>query len=98
MDPETTHLLRKALEIAEENNKILKDLQSTARWSRFFFLVKWLVVIGITFGTYYFIQPYLNQILETYSGLKVQVDNLQKAGDGFPSLQEMFKKYQNDPN
>lgn len=80
MDPETTHLLRKTLELAEENNRILKNLQSTARWSRFFFFVKWLIIIGLTFGTYYFIQPYLDQIMETYSGFRIQVENVQNAG------------------
>ncbi len=86
MDPETSHLVRKTLDLVEENNRILKGLQSTARWNRFFVFLKWLVIIGITFGTYYFIEPYLNQAISTYSGFKTEIDSLQKARSDIPSF------------
>ena len=70
MDSEMQKLLKQNLELSEENNKILKRLQSNMRWGRFIHAVYWIIIIGSAFGAYYFAQPYIDRILQVYSGVQ----------------------------
>ncbi|MBI2046513.1 MAG: hypothetical protein HYT28_03805 [Parcubacteria group bacterium] len=77
MDPEAQKLLKQNLLLSEENNKILKRLQSNMRWGRFMHAVYWIIIIGSAFGAYYFVQPYIDQIIQMYG-------KLQGIGGSFP--------------
>jgi hypothetical protein len=76
MNPEEKEMLEEALELAEENNKILRKLQSSARWARFFRILYWAVIIGLSIWAYYYLQPLLQQLLEAYAGVKEGIDSL----------------------
>jgi hypothetical protein len=62
MSPEEREILEKTLRLAEENNKLLSKirrnmvLSSATRW------IYWLVILGLSFGAYYFIQPYMDML------------------------------------
>lgn len=86
MDSELKKLLKRNLEISKENNEILHRLQSSMRWGRFFKMAYWGVIIAIMFGAYYFIQPFINQLVDTYGGLSEGVKNLQNVKDSIPGL------------
>lgn len=79
---EDRKLLERVVELAEENNKILRGLRRAARWGQFFTFIKWLIIIGSAFGAYYYLQPYLDQLMEVYKKLpvvgeaSVLIDNL----------------------
>ena len=60
--------LGKVLKLEEENNRMLKKLVGDLRWRRFWAFLKWSLVIAITLGTYYFVQPYLDAMLNLYTG------------------------------
>lgn len=70
MEPDIQKLLKENLALSEENNKILKRLQSNMRWGRFIHAVYWIIIIGSAFGAYYFAQPYINQLMEMYGKLQ----------------------------
>lgn len=53
-------------EVQEDNNKMLKKLYNAMRWSRAMKVVYLLVILSIMFGLYYYIQPYVGGIVETY--------------------------------
>jgi len=79
MDLETSQLLERLTKLAEENNKILIKVQKHARWATFFTVVKWTLFIGLTIGSYFAVQPYLGQAVETYkviNSTQVQSQNL----------------------
>jgi membrane protein required for beta-lactamase induction len=69
MDEETKKLLREEAELNKENNRLLNELVWYQKWSRWLNIVKWLIVIGTTLGALYYVQPILNNLLKTYSGL-----------------------------
>lgn len=73
MDQEDKEFIRRTLELTEENNKILRKMRSAMRWGRAWRIFYWVVVIGISIGAFYFIQPYIEQVLGIYSGLGVDV-------------------------
>jgi hypothetical protein len=79
MDPETSELLRKLTELTEENNKILLKVQKHTRLATFFTVVKWMLFIALTVGSYFAVQPYLGQAVDTYKAIdstRVQSQNL----------------------
>jgi len=77
MGPEDKVKLDRALELSEENNKMLKKLVRVARWNRVLRIIYLVIIIGSAVGIYYFTQPYLDQVLETYSGFKQNLSSFQ---------------------
>ena len=79
-EPEEIELLKKSVELAEDNNKILLSIRRHLRISRTLTLVYWVFIIGSILGALYFIQPYVDQISELYGGAK---NNLNSFGEMF---------------
>lgn len=82
LDPELKDLLQKNLEASKETLDVVKGMRSTQRWGSFFVVVKWAIIIAISFGSYYYIQPYLNQMLDAYGVLNNSLNDLQETTKG----------------
>lgn len=76
MDPEDKSTLRKILELEQKNSKILSQMQRSMFWGRVFRTVYWVVIIAAAVGAYYYIEPYINGIIETYSGFKGNIKDI----------------------
>ncbi len=90
MDQSLEKLLKENLELSQENNKILKSMRSSARWSRFFKIIFWFIVVGSTAGTYYYFQPLLSEMIKTYQGLISGADKIGGIGGTVSSLPQGF--------
>ena len=88
MTPEERELLKKSLELAEENNEILRNLQRAMRWGRIFKIFYWVIIVGTAIGAFYFIQPYLDTLTEAYGGAKNTIGG---AVDTVKSLNSLVK-------
>jgi hypothetical protein len=75
MNPEERALLERILKLSEENNQILHKMQRSMRLARIMSLVYWIFIIGSAIGAYYLIQPYLEQLMNVYSGAKSNIDS-----------------------
>ena len=73
MDVEERELLRRNLAVAEENNKMLKSLHRAQTWSRVWKISYWLIIIALSIGAYYYIQPYVKFLQETIGAVGGQV-------------------------
>ncbi len=62
MTPEEHRMLTEALSLAQENARILKNMQRVARASLILRAVYWVVILGLSFGAFYFIQPYIDAL------------------------------------
>ena len=80
MNPEERALIEETLAISRENNNILKSMRRSARLGRIMQITYWLLIIGASVGAYYFIQPYIEQLLGVYSGVQ---DGVMKVHDFF---------------
>lgn len=60
MNPEERKMLEETRALAIENREILRSIQRNLRVSAVFKALYWIIIIGATFGAYYFIQPYVN--------------------------------------
>ncbi len=83
MDPESKKLLAETLALAEENNKILRALKRSMVWGRVVHAVYWALIIGSAVGAYYFIQPYINQIIGVYGGAKDSLNSVNSLFENF---------------
>lgn len=78
MNSEERELLERTLRISEENNKILKGMRRAGRLATGFRIFYWLVIIGLGFGAYYFIEPYVKQLNSVYSQFNSTLKNFGK--------------------
>lgn len=82
IDAELKKLLEENLKISQESLKILKQLNSARRWGRFFFFLKWTILLAFLIVGFITIQPYL----EAFSNnIKRIADILSQLNSVFPS-------------
>ena len=90
MDPESKKLLENTFVLAQENNKMLRKVRSIQKWGVFWSLLKIILIIGITLGSFYFLRPYIDKIKDLYNSISgVQ----QKLNDNSNSFQDLLKKF-----
>lgn len=68
MDQEIKNLLEENLKLSKENNELLIKVRRVQKWSQYSRIFYWVLIIGITYGAFYFIQPYLENLLSLYTG------------------------------
>ncbi len=76
MDQELKNLLAENLKLNQENNGLLKKIYNIERWRQITRALYWVVIIGVTFGAFYYIKPFLNNMLNIYSGGVSGMDNI----------------------
>ncbi len=74
MDPQEKMLLKRTLELSEENNKILRKMQRVARWTTLWGFVKVIILVGPLIVGFIYLQPFLEQARENYNSVKELLD------------------------
>jgi len=100
MDPEKNQelaeLLQKNITLSEENNRLLRSLNRTNRWSLIFSSIKWIVVIGSFLGLYYYFGQFLeigwNQYQSLLGGYSDQAKTVNSANDTINDLIKTLKE------
>ena len=70
MSPEEKVLLERTLKLSEENNKILRKMQRTARLAILWGFIKVaIIVVPLVLG-YLYLEPYLGQALDNFNSIK----------------------------
>jgi len=88
MDPESKQLLQNTLALAEENNKMLHKIRSVQKRAAIWQTLKYILIIGIALGAFYFLDPYLNKIIGLYNSVAgIQ----QKLNTTTSPLQDLLK-------
>lgn len=81
MDDELKSLLKENLEISRENLKILRKMNRARVFGGVFWVVKWIVIIGLSYGAYVYIEPYFRGFLGTIGGLTSGINEIKKTTD-----------------
>jgi hypothetical protein len=89
MDPESKKLLEETHTLAEENNKMLHEVRNVQKWSTFWQTFKVLVIIGIALGSFYFLEPYINNAVNLYKSVSGTAQNANGTNSSF---QDFLKK------
>lgn len=91
MNQEYEEILNRLKEIESEvktNTNMLISIQRRARIAILFSAIKWIIILGVTFGTFYYTKPYLDQTLELY---KKTMSQEQQAGALLDGLKTFLK-------
>jgi cellulose synthase/poly-beta-1,6-N-acetylglucosamine synthase-like glycosyltransferase len=83
---EIKRLLKKNLEVSEESFKILRKMHRAQTMGRFFKVLKWVAVIALTLGAYYYIQPMIDTLLETFAQIKTDLSAVGETGQSIKDL------------
>lgn len=97
MDPELKALVKENLKLARETHDLVEKMHSAQKWGRFFRILYWVILIGISVGAFYFLQGPLMQLIDTYQGLLGGIEKAQQGVNSIPDLgaiQEILKKFQ----
>ena len=70
MDPEDKIKLERALALSEENNELLRKIHRSLKLSRWVRVLYWVILLGASIGAFYYLQPYIDQVLGTYGSLR----------------------------
>jgi hypothetical protein len=62
MTPEEKALLVEVRDLAQENAQILRSIRRSTRFGVFFKVIYWVVILGLSFGAYWLIQPYVDML------------------------------------
>ena len=81
MDPEIKRRLDSISDTLRENNQILHKMYRKAKMATVLRLFYWLAIIGFSFGAYYLVEPYVNQVMSVYSGFQTDLGAIQKWKD-----------------
>ncbi len=86
MNPQDKELLQKSYDLSLENNKILRGIRSSNRWGRFFHFVYWVIIIGVSLGAFYYLQPYVKVLSDAYATIQGDIKNVQALTSKLPNL------------
>lgn len=88
MTPEEKSLLESIYALAKENNEILISLRRRAQLGLAWKIAYWAVIVGISVGALYFIQPYVDMI----KGLTGGAPSLDASSDNYAQqIQDLLK-------
>ena len=95
-DEELKVLLRENIEVSKESLKILKKINRSRIWGNVFSVLKWTLIIGLSFGAYYYIEPFFSQYVDTLRGFTSGVENIGKISNNVNSAvsPDLLKKLQ----
>ncbi len=79
MDEDVKKLIEEDLKLNRENNVILKGIRGAQKRAMIYRFLYWILILGITFGAYYFVQPYVESLLGYYGSFTEGVDSVNKA-------------------
>jgi len=73
MTPEEREMLKRTLELSQENNKILHGIRRSMFWGRVTRIVYWVIIVGAAVGVYYYITPYIDSAVGAYGNVKMDL-------------------------
>jgi len=76
MDENERELLEQTYQLTKDTNDKVSRLYRSYRWGRAFKIFYWIMIIGLSVGAYWLIQPYVDQLKEVYSGFGDTVDTI----------------------
>jgi hypothetical protein len=71
-------------EMLEENQRMVKVLYTKAKWATALSAVKWILIIGVTIGSFYYIQPLIEKFMVVFDSI---------SGNSTTGLSSIFKNF-----
>ncbi len=92
MTPEERSLLESTHQLVKENNALLHNLKNRARFGTAVKILYWTIIIGLSFGALYFIQPYIDMVKGLTGGSSSTTPQSSDGSNNYAEqLQELLK-------
>ncbi len=72
--------IKRMEDLMEENHLMIKRLHNAYRFNLLFSIIRWAIIIGLTFGLFYYTQPYLEKLLQLYSSINSITGGVENNG------------------
>ena len=96
MDQETKQLLEENLKLSRENNELLLKIRGIQRWQQITHVLYWFLIIAVSIGAFYFLKPYLGNLLNVYTGGVSGINNISditnNLKNGQTDMQDLLKQ------
>jgi hypothetical protein len=89
VDPEAKSTLKELVTLTRENNLLLHKIRKVQKWTQIVKAVYWVIILMITLGGFYFIQPYLNSTLNYYSVIAGSGGSNKATPSSLPDIQHL---------
>ncbi len=61
--------IKELKDLTVENQRMIRSVYKRMRFSGIITAIKWVIIIGITLGAFYYIQPVFEAVLKTYESI-----------------------------
>jgi hypothetical protein len=68
--------VKETADLVKENNKMLHKLLRAQRLSQLSSLLRWLIILAISLGVFYYLKPYVEQLTRMYQEVSSNVPSL----------------------
>ena len=92
MTPEEKSLLISTNKMAIENNKILRSLRRSNRVSAVFRIFYWILILAVSVGSFYFIEPYMKMLPNVIGAVQGDVSSANAAMQQLKSITSVLPK------
>ena len=92
MNPDQIRLLDEAVSLARENNRLLRAMRRSGRLNFILRLFYWAIIIGLSYGAYIYIQPYVETLQSGYTTVKTEGDRIKGLVDTVKGLVDQVPK------
>ena len=82
MDPESKKILQDTFALVEDNNKMLHHIRRSQRMASFMRAFYWIIIIGVSIGSFYYLEPYFNKVISLYNSISGTEQQLNSSSVG----------------
>jgi hypothetical protein len=93
MDPLIDARLKGIEEKLEQNHQLLVKIRRVQKQGQLFKIFYWVLIILATFGAFYYIQPYLNGVLDAYTGLQNSQEQFKNSISDYGSINSIIQQF-----
>ncbi len=102
MEEDIKSLLKRNLELTEENNEMLHSMRRRAFWGGVLKFIWWVAILFVlpALAYYLYLAPYVTEALNTYGKFQSGVEEAQgikakfDANNPFSDLKQLYEQYQ----
>lgn len=92
MDSNIDVRLKSIEEKLEKTYDLISRVRRVQRNGQLFKMFYWILIILATFGAFYYVQPYLSQMFEMYTGIKDSQQQFQNSISEFGSINNIIQQ------
>jgi hypothetical protein len=93
MDKEIADRLDRIEKMVSDNNRMLSKMRKSQKNAAYWRIVYWLIIIGITIASLYFVVPYLSQLGASY-GIGSSTTGSTASPSTLSSAEALLKQYE----